>query len=469
MGVRSGGFRLSLKLKLSLMTTALVVLTVFVVAAFLLRQEQRSLTAQITKRGLTIATNLAASAKNPMLADDDLTLDLLVRDALKDPDVVYVVMADDEGKILAHRDLALIGKPVERPDGLAPLGGDLLIQPYTDPIHGRLLDFAIPLVFGDVRVGALYLGFSQKAIDEALAGARRQTLAISALMILVGLAGALTVATVLSHPILRLVDGTRAIAAGELDVSLAVSSRDEIGILTESFNRMAQSLREKEMIKRAFTRYVAREVVDEILKDPERLVLRGERRVVTVLFCDIRGFASLTERLKPEEVVQLLNEFYTLIIDTTVQHGGTLDKFLGDGVMTIFGAPIATPEHSLQAVRTALAIQTGIVELTESRIRGGRAPIEVGIGISAGEVVAGTVGAEERMEYTVVGHSVNLASRLENAARPGQILMSEDTYDQLTGLVEARSLGPIKVKGKEELVEVYEVLGLVREEAMERV
>ncbi|MGH7268061.1 MAG: adenylate/guanylate cyclase domain-containing protein [Candidatus Rokuibacteriota bacterium] len=456
----SRGYRLSLKLKLGVMTTALVVITVFVVAAFLLRQEQQSLTAQITKRGRTIATYLAASAKNPILTNDDLTLNLLVRDSLKDPDVVYVVMTDDNGKIVAHQDLSLIGKRLERPDGLAPLGGDLVIQPYTHPEHGRLLDFSVPLVFSNVRVGALYVGFSQRAIEEALARVRRQTLLISALMTGLGLAGAIAVSTVLSRPILRLVAGTRAIAAGELDVALAIPSRDEIGTLTESFNQMAQSLREKEMIKRAFTRYVAREVADEILKDPERAALFGERRDVTVLFCDIRGFTGLAERLKPEAVVKLLNEFYTLMVDTTIQHGGILDKFIGDGIMAIFGAPIATRDHALQAVRTALAMQLGVIELSTRRIRAGGEPIEVGIGISAGEVVAGTVGTEERMEYTVLGNSVNLGAHLQDAAKPGQILISERTYHKIAKLIDARSLGPIKVKGKEDHIEVYEVRAL---------
>jgi adenylate cyclase len=239
-----------------------------------------------------------------------------------------------------------------------------------------------------------------------------------------------------------------------------VTSRDEIGDLTESFNQMARSLREKEMIKRAFTRYVAREVVEEILKDPENLVLTGERREVTVLFCDVRGFTPMSERLSPEEVVLLLNDFYTLMIETTFKHDGTLDKFLGDAVMAIFGAPIAHPDHSLRAVRTALAMQEGIIELNARRQTEGKEPITVGIGVSAGAAVAGTVGTADRMEYTVIGDTVNLAARLESSAKPGQILISQPTYAAVCDLVDVRPLGPIRVKGKEEEVDVYEVLGL---------
>jgi adenylate cyclase len=255
-------------------------------------------------------------------------------------------------------------------------------------------------------------------------------------------------------------EGTRAIATGNFAISLPVPSGDEIGDLTRSFNQMAQSLREKDLIKRAFTRYVAREVVDEILKDPENLVLTGERRDVTVLFCDIRGFTSTSEKLTPEEVVTLLNTFYNLMIDTTFKEDGTLDKFLGDGVMAVFGAPIYHQDHSLRAIRTALAMQAGMRNLSARRALEGKPAIEVGIGINAGDAVAGTVGTEARMEYTVIGDSVNLASRLQSHSKAGQILISEQTYLKVQAAVEAQSLGRVRVKGKEDEIGVYEVIGM---------
>jgi adenylate cyclase len=225
---------------------------------------------------------------------------------------------------------------------------------------------------------------------------------------------------------------------------------------------MVRSLREKEMIKRAFTRYVAREVVEEVLKDPEHLMLSGERREATVLFCDIRGFTTLSERLTPEQVVSLLNEFYTTAIETTFKHDGTLDKFLGDAVMCVFGAPIAHPDHTARAVKTAIEMRTALAELSKRRSMRGLDPFEVGIGVAWGEVVAGTVGTEERMEYTVIGDSVNVAARLQSHAKAGSILLSRRTYEAVHDLVEAISLGPMKVKGKEEEVEAYEVVGFRR-------
>ena len=168
----------------------------------------------------------------------------------------------------------------------------------------------------------------------------------------------------------------------------------------------------------------------------------------------------MSERLAPEEVVLLLNDFYTLMIETTFKFDGTLDKFLGDGVMAIFGAPIAYPDHALHACRAALAMQAGMERLSAARVAAGKEPIVIGIGVNAGEVVAGTVGTEDRMEYTVIGDNVNLASRLTSNAKPGQTLISRRTLDLVRDAVEARPLGFIHVKGKDEEVEAFELVAL---------
>jgi adenylate cyclase len=455
--------RVPLKVKLSLLITLLIVLSVLLIADYLLKHAESSLTAEITKRGYTIARDLSASAKNPLVTRDELTLSILVRDALRDEDVAYAIIADDDNKIAAHGDLNYVGKQLERPKGLKPAGDEMSVHTYSDGKGGHIIDFAVPIEFSKVRIGALYLGFSDRSIRETIAKARNQTLWITALMIIGGIGGSIGLAIVLAKPIFKLAQGTKAIAAGSFDVTLPISSRDEIGDLTESFNNMAKSLREKEKIKRAFSSYVARQVVDEILKHPDEITFSGERRDVTVIFCDMRGFTPLTERLPPEEVVAALNDFYSLMIDLTIKNDGYLNKFLGDAVMAIFGAPTAYPDHCLRAIKTALQMQAGIAELSAQRVAEGKEPITIGIGISAGEAVAGTVGTENQMEYTVIGDKVNLAARLESNAKPGQILVSASTYKQVADHVRARCLGVMNVKGKEEQVTVYEVLGLIAE------
>lgn len=455
--------RLPLKVKLSLLITGLVVLAIVLVSASLLRKQAQTLTDAVTKRGLTIVANLAGGGKSALVANDDLTLNILVKEAMNDRDVAYVIFTDEDGVVRAHSNVAMIGQRLARPAALAPPRDGVVIQTYR-PEDGdeEIIDFATPLVFSKTPVGALYIGFSKLAVTHAVGEARTQAIYVTAFMIALGVGGAVALATVLSRPIFRLVDATQRIGAGDLSVEVPVTTHDELGVLTDSFNRMVRSLREKEMIKRAFTRYVAREVVEEVLKDPEHLMLSGERRTATVLFCDIRGFTALSERLTPEQVVSLLNEFYTTAIETTFKHDGTLDKFLGDAVMCVFGAPIAHPDHAARAVATAIEMRTALTALSKRRALRGLDPFEVGIGVALGEVVAGTVGTEERMEYTVIGDSVNVAARLQDRAKAGSILLSRPTYEAVRELVEAVRRGPMKVRGKEEEVEVYEVVGFRR-------
>jgi adenylate cyclase len=451
---------LPLKVKLSLLITTLVALAVLLVSLSLLRRQEQALTEAVTKRGLTIAANLAAGGKSALPTNDDLALNTLIKEAMRDRDVAYVVFADEKGLVHAHSDVTLIGKPVVRPEGLKPVGKELLVQKYRTASDAEIIDISVPLVFSKTPLGTLYVGFGTGAIAAAVRQARLQAVGITAFMVVLGLGGAVALATALARPIHRLMEATDAVAHGDLSVSVPVTTRDELGVLTESFNRMARSLREKEMIKRAFARYVAPEVVEEVLKDPEHAMVTGERREVTVLFCDIRGFTSMSEQLSPEQVVKVLNEFYTLMIETVRKHDGTLDKFLGDAVMAVFGALIAHPDHAARAVKTALDMRKAIADLGVRRRAAKQDAFEVGIGVSLGEVVAGTVGTEERMEYTVIGDSVNIASRLQDRAKPGSILLTRRTYEAVKDLVDAKSLGAMKVKGKEEEVEVYEVRGL---------
>jgi signal transduction histidine kinase len=244
-----GRLTLPLTLKFSLLITGLVVLTVALVSVFLLRQQQHALTTEMTKRGRTIAENLAAGAKASLVTNDHLSLNVLVKDAMQDPDVAYIVIADQDGKVQAHSDVSLMGNAVERPPGLPALGNQIAISTYDSQAHGRIIDVAVPLAFSQVPVGALYLGFSQQSMDATLTRTRNQTILIAALMVLLGVLGALALARVFSRPIFLLVDGTRAIAAGNFDIALPVRSRDEVGILTESFNQMALSLSEKARIE----------------------------------------------------------------------------------------------------------------------------------------------------------------------------------------------------------------------------
>ena len=218
--------------------------------------------------------------------------------------------------------------------------------------------------------------------------------------------------------------------------------------------------KEKKRIKSIFQRYVSSQVVEELLASPDRVVLGGRRREVTILFADIRNFTRMASGMAPEEVVSILNEFFTMITEVIFKYQGTLDKYIGDAVMAIYGAPIEVDNHAEKALGTALEMQERIEFLGRKFLERGIEPIKIGIGINTGEAVIGNIGSLQRMEYTAIGDSVNLAARLEEVAKPDQILISKDTYRMVKDIVNARVLEPMALAGKDELIQVYEVLGL---------
>lgn len=217
--------------------------------------------------------------------------------------------------------------------------------------------------------------------------------------------------------------------------------------------------REKRKIRRLFGRYVPRDVCDQLIANPSLAELGGRRRDMSVLFSDIRGFTTLSEKGQPEEVVTQLNEYFSRMVDVLFRHRGTLDKFVGDMVMALFGAPVADPHHADRAVQAALDMVHELGELNRAWVASGRAPLDIGIGINTGEMIAGNIGSSSIMSYTVIGDAVNLGARLEslNKEYGTRIIISGMTRRRLTQSYDLRPLGSVTVRGKSEPVVIFEV------------
>lgn len=218
--------------------------------------------------------------------------------------------------------------------------------------------------------------------------------------------------------------------------------------------------REKRQVKRLFSRYVPKDVYEQLIQDPSRAALGGTRRTMTVLFSDVRGFTSMSEKATPEEVVQQLNEYFTRMVAVLFAHRGTLDKFVGDMVMGLFSAPLDDPDHADHAVQAALKMVHELAELNRGWRAAGRAELEIGIGISTGDMVAGNIGSDTIMSYTVIGDTVNLGARLESLNKDygTHIIISEATRAALKRPYSLRPLGDVTVKGKSRPVAIYEVI-----------
>ncbi|HYX68888.1 MAG TPA: adenylate/guanylate cyclase domain-containing protein, partial [Terriglobales bacterium] len=216
-----------------------------------------------------------------------------------------------------------------------------------------------------------------------------------------------------------------------------------------------QQLAEQAVQRSALERFLSPEVVEMVAANPKEVRLGGVSQMATILFADIRGFTALSERLAPELVVQILNEFFSRVTDVIFDHGGTLDKYLGDGVMAVFGAPISKGNDAANAARAAIAMQSLVQELNRDSLARKWPELRVGVGINTGPVVAGNIGSPRRLDYTVVGDTVNVAARLMTHAAGGQILISQATANDLDAGFNLALLTPILVKGRSEPVSVF--------------
>jgi adenylate cyclase len=216
-------------------------------------------------------------------------------------------------------------------------------------------------------------------------------------------------------------------------------------------------------IRKMFSSYVSKRIVDELIRDPSKMRLGGTRKQMTVLFSDIRGFTTFSEKYQPEEVVSQLNEYLGAMTDIVFEHDGTLDKFVGDAVMAFWGAPLDQPDHAQRAVRCGLDMIRKLRELQQKWAAEGKHVIDIGVGINSGEMVVGNMGAEgKKMDFTVIGDNVNLAARVEGLTRKydSHIIITEYTYAKVKDSVEAKELEAVTVKGKERPVVMYNVVGM---------
>ncbi len=301
----------------------------------------------------------------------------------------------------------------------------------------------------------------QGSYDEALAplyALRRRIAAIGtaalvvALFIGVGLAGGIT------SPVRTLVAGMHEVLRGNLRHRSRIERDDEIGFLARSFNEMVSGLEEREHIKDTFGRFVSRDIAEAVLNG--RVPLEGERRDVSILFQDIRGFTSLSEKLNPAALLRVLNQFFTGVVAAVEAEGGVVKQFTGDGVMALFGAPQAYADHPERAVRAALGIVNRLAGLNALLHQQDIPALVIGVGIHTGDVVAGLIGPDKRVEYGVVGEPVNLASRVEALTKEvhATVLVSKEIAARLGPAFTLGGTARLPVKGRKQPVEVVEVL-----------
>lgn len=377
-----------------------------------------------------------------------------------------VFLIDEKLRIIAHGNARALWNPLGKRGIVQELGGegkhlrrDVALSAEYEHRGEPLLGVLLPLK--DLGWGVVV----EQPRAEAYAAVRATWitgLAVGGAFLLVALILGLWLGRRLASPVQAVARAAREIAAGNLDQRIDAKSRDEVGEMASSFNAMAEDLRffekrvvEETRIRSDLSRYLSAELVDGIVKQELELKLGGERREITVLFADVVSFTPLTEKHEPEQVVAVLNELFTFITEIIFRHGGIVDKFMGDSVMAVFGLPRPAEDAPLQAVRAAEEmmrwLETGNVRWRKEL----GTELQLGIGVNTGIAIAGNIGSERRMEYTVIGDCVNVAARLESIARPGQVLLTETTYKRVEDEFDCEPLGSQQLTGKQESVEVY--------------
>lgn len=306
------------------------------------------------------------------------------------------------------------------------------------------------------------LAVLQRSMEEALKlyyRLRTTIIALSAMALVISLVGGVFIARTVSKPVLTLVDGAREIERGNYEYSVAVNQQDEIGELASAFNKMTCGLAERDKVRNLLGKVVSADVATELLKSKE-VRLGGEERTMTALFSDIAGFTSISEKMEPTGLVELLNEYLSAMTEHIYEFGGTVDKFIGDAIVAFWGAPLPEENHAELCVRAAIMMQKRLAELRSVWRKQGKMEFSMRIGINTGKMVVGNMGSKDRLDYTIIGDAVNLTGRLEGANKyyGTGIIISEFTYLWIKEKFLFRELDIVRVEGKEEAIRVFEVI-----------
>lgn len=454
--------------KLAFAFTSLITLGMLGLGLLIGSNQARLLDNQITLLSDMVAEQLGESAKEPLLANDITGLEILTKNALNQDKIVGIALFSDDRQVVAAS--GMVPSDLNLQDSSAfemnqsrgpsnwieyPNVGDEPQIPFIRPINHR-----------DVTVGYILLSFDRSALTMA----KRQTIHMVAtttiVMIGFGIMASFILGSWLTRPINELIKVSRSIVDGNYDGNIPSGQRnDEIGILMQSMNTMGQGLLRKEQVEKVFSRYVSDSVAKQVLEDLENMEqtpLGGQHVQASVIFADIVGFTALSESISPKEISELLNLYFTYIAKAVKFCNGHIDKYIGDCAMIVFGVPEKNRDHAYHAVACAWMIKQLIGCINQRRISENKIPVEMRIGINSGTMVAGNMGSVDRMNYTVVGDAVNIASRLSHAGEPNEIIITEDVLfkENLNHRVHTEFVDTIKIRGKKQPVSVLRVINV---------
>lgn len=384
-----------------------------------------------------------------------------ILDSFKTSGITQFFLVGNDGALIAHSDSKLILQPTDLKD---------------EPIVKNLLESAISngqtrykgkddqYYLGSFRrIGYAGLGVisstSEKKAFEEVYNIQKRNIYLMIVVVNVSILFVFFYARRLTRPILKLVDASKQIEQGNFHIDLKPESGDEIGRLTSSFVEMGKGLSDRDKMKDAFGKFVNKDIAEMVLRGEVKL--GGDKRECVILFSDIRNFTSISEKIEPELVVEFLNQYFTAMVKCINENGGSVNKYIGDAIMAVWGELGHTNSDTERSILAALDMRKSLIQFNKGRGSDKKPKIFIGIGINTGEVIAGQIGSEDRLEYTVIGDTVNLASRVESLTKVfgADILITGNSYEKVKGIFNVEKLKPIQVKGKKSLQTIYAVLG----------
>jgi adenylate cyclase len=450
--------RIPIWLQLSITVALIIVVIVLTLSFGILNRQRDQLYDQTVKIGMVSLNYFANSAPIPLLENNILSLNNLLKESTLVEGIFYAFILNNEGIIQAHSNLNEIGKthePILKKQNLTFENGITHFS-YHLSSGKNVLNMIRPVEYRDKQLGEVHVGISIDFIEDVIWKETKIILSMTFIILTLGVLIAVSMGIRFSKPISKLVQATHEISRGNFKHKVHFRRKDEFENLAKAFNHMSDELWIKSLMKESFGKYVGQEILELILKSPETKWLDGQKNEATIIFADIRGFTSYSEQTKPEKVIKELNEFFEIATNIILKHNGYVDKFIGDSVLGVFGVPVYHSDHEESALRACMEMQGTFKEMAGEE--GNQLLNSVGISINAGLVVSGNIGSQAKMEYTVIGDAVNLASRINGFAKAGEIIIGETIFEKLADKLETIALTPAVIKGKSELIRIYRVL-----------
>jgi len=445
---------LPIALKWSLMIACFITIVMSILGWFLSNQQKNFHQKQTQVLGHSLVNQLALAASEPILAQDELALSMLLKQEGKEQLIIGTQIFDKKGLLKASTGVSTIWDIRS------------LLQENAEPDYliwqtpgTQAITFHSLIKYQDLIVGVALVTIDREPLQQQLQQMTNLFISTTVGLVFISILFAFPLAYTLSAPIRHLEKVVKTLNQDDTPAVSKTRRKDEIGRVLDSFHYLADSMEKKKQVESAFHQFLSPSIARNVLNQPQGTQLGGTTTTGSVLFCDVVGYTEISESLMPDEVGSLLNQYFKYFSLAAHSCHGTVDKFIGDCMMIIFGVPESDQQHAIHAVTCAVLIQKIATQINIQRQLNNMPIVRFRIGINSGEMLAGNLGSDERMQFTVVGDAVNLSSRVCTLCEPGQILVTRETLREpgFSNIRHPQSLGTVFVKGRKKPVYPYSI------------